>query len=110
VLPGEVALDDVGQVEEDPLSARRRIDNGSQEVSAAAANICDRVEAAEVVGAEDRGDVGVGLGRHRLPEDLRLGRATVEVGPDAARLNGLHGWCCGADGMFEVPECLGDDA
>jgi hypothetical protein len=83
VLAGEVAVDDVGQVEEDPLSARCRIDNGSQEVSAAAANICDRVEAAEVVGAEDRGDVGAGLGRHRLPEDLRLGR-----------VNDLRYWSC----------------
>jgi hypothetical protein len=46
-------VDYLGQVEKDPLGARRRVEHGSKKVPAAATNVCDCAEAAEVVGAEN---------------------------------------------------------
>ena len=91
MLDGQ-AVDYLGQVEENSLGVRRRVEHGSKRVSAAATDVCDCIEAAEVLGAENCGDVRAGFSRHRLSEDLRLGRVTLEVGPDAGRFNDFQGW------------------
>ena len=74
------AVDYLGQVEKDPLGAWRRVEHGSKKVSAAATSVCDCVEAAEVVGAQNCGDVRASFGRHRLPEDFCLAGVILEVG------------------------------
>ncbi len=42
-------LDDVRQIEEDPSRVRRVVENGTQQVTATAADISDPAEAREVV-------------------------------------------------------------
>jgi hypothetical protein len=86
------AVDYLRQVDKDPLDACRRVEHGSKKVSAAATNVCDCVEAAEVVGAENCGDVRASFGRHRLPEDFCLAGVILEVGPSPGRFNGFYSW------------------
>jgi hypothetical protein len=84
-------VDHLGQVEQHALHVRNRHEHGPQQMTAAAADIGDRLEAAEVVGIEDGRDVGGRLRGHRLPEDLAFVGVILEVSPEPCRLNGLDG-------------------
>ena len=94
VSRSQVEVERVGhvvEVEQDSFRPGRLVEHRTQEMPVATANVSDRVETREVIGAEDGGDVGGGFGRHGLAEDPSLMRVPFEVGPEATVLHESHG-------------------
>jgi hypothetical protein len=85
VLPGQL-----GKVEQHTIRGWDRVEHGTKQVTAAAADVSDRLRAPEVVRGQHCRDVGHRLDGHRLPENLILVRPALEIRPQAVRLNGFH--------------------
>jgi hypothetical protein len=77
--------EDIGQFKENSGGLRDGVQHGQQQVPAASSDVGDRLEPAEVVPVEDRGDVRTGLRGYRPAEDVGLRGAILQVAPDSLR-------------------------
>jgi len=66
-------------------------------VAAAAADVGDRPEAAEVVGGENAGDIRGSLRSHCLPEDFGLAGMLLQVRPQPVRRDQIEGGRAGTN-------------
>jgi hypothetical protein len=92
----------VWQLEQNAARAGLFLEQRLQEVAAAAGDVGDLVEPREVVAPEDRGDLRVGVGRHRLVEDAGDVRVRRHVREEAFRDGLLDGRVTGSHRVLEL--------
>jgi hypothetical protein len=96
--------DHIRKLEEDAFGGGHDVQDGTQQMAPTSADVGNRAEPAEAVGAEHRSDIGRRLGRHGLAEDRGFAGMTLQVGPQPLGRHLLQRRRASPDAMVELGE------
>lgn len=101
--------DDVGLIEEDALAGGGLLEDGFEKVPSPAADVRDDGKAAEIVRPGNEIDHHGGFGLHAGVESSVVFGVLLQIGPEAAREDGISIRQAGRDGFVHAHGCLPED-